>query len=248
MSGRSDMYEVPESEDESPRAPRLRRTRELIEREASPILGHMPSASPLMPGPGNPQQQSSVAQVVLPSAGGNLPFPDLPMAVRRMFIGQTVYSFDDWRWLLVVFQSSPQILRVDLQRLRDLLMGYGGAVRQYLVDFLNRPQQLPAPTMLVMTRPHRLESIVPASTYTLPDGVSNLHISRVQALYVQSYGVRNREECTRCASENADLVFFLCTSAEPFGQGACGNCLWQQNAQGCSREFFSSLFVVRTLC
>ena len=164
-----------------------------------------------------------------------------------MFIGQTVYSFDDWGWLLVVFESSPQILRVDLTRLRDLLIGYGGAVRRYLVDFLNRHQQLPVPTMLVMTRPHRLELVVPASTYTLPVGVSNLHISRVQGLYVQSYGVRNREECTRCASENADAVFWLCTSAEPFGQGACGNCLWQQNAQGCSRKFFLLIYSSYTL-
>ena len=104
-------------DDESPRELQRRRSLGRIDPEASSVRSRVSSAGPSMPGPVI-QQQQPLARVVVDPSEHTLPFPDLSLRVRRLFSGRTDFSFARSGLLLVVFESSPQILRVDLTQLR----------------------------------------------------------------------------------------------------------------------------------
>jgi Protein of unknown function (DUF3716) len=145
--------------------------------------------------------------------------------------------------LAMVHVDNTQILLVDHQRLFELIrvipLSMNALRQRFVALYPNQQAQ-----NLVLTSPGRLDGMIRPSTFEDPVGVHVLHPQRNQALWIQAFGVRNQELCERCARDGTDGPFLLCVSAAPFCGGACGNCLWHQNAIGCSGKSFF-LFPVR---
>ncbi len=131
---------------------------------------------------------------------------------------------------------SPKVLLVDHFRFSRLIT-FQAEIDKHDEEEPDHPD---TPQALVLTRDDRLANIIPSSTSDSPSGPASLHPSKLKALYVQSYGttvLRPGQPCEFCSRDNTDGPFVQCKSGVGVGGGACGNCLWNHNAVGCSCKF-----------
>lgn len=140
--------------------------------------------------------------------------------------------------LVMVHQDETNVLVVDLHRLDVLISSLAVQILHNINSYADNHEEV-EPQKIVLVRHNRFDRWITPSTFEEPQGFSSLHPQKLQALFVQSYGIRNPQVCERCARAHTDGPFVWCVSASPVGNRACGNCLWQQDALGCSCKCFS---------
>jgi len=135
------------------------------------------------------------------------------------------YMWDHRRTYLVEVIEPGSIIVVDAVRLNSMFQGN----EVWEIDLRAPGSDYPR-TQITLSDAGRLGPVghVPPAN----------HPQRIQALGVMLYGrVRSFEErCTYCASGSNNPAFEDCTTLGEIGNGACGNCLWNQNARGCSHS------------
>ena len=74
------------------------------------------------------------------------------------------------------------------------------------------------------------------------EALNNTHPQRASALLIQAIGSDNPVRCQKCTSnggtgsDRLNWVFWDCRSYSEAQGGACGSCVWRQDAAGCSER------------
>lgn len=79
------------------------------------------------------------------------------------------------------------------------------------------------------------------------EALNHTHPQRASALLIQAIGEDNSPRCTKCTPrtgsgpDRLNWVFWDCRSHDWAQGGACGSCVWRQDASGCSLRRFISV-------